>query len=66
LVGSGDMSEGDLESDEKEEDTKMFSLKLTSNAEDWLVGEILLGTAHTINQAVAIDTQNSVTKLHKE
>jgi len=45
----------DLESIEEEEDTKMSSLKMTStgNTEDCLGGEDPLGTAHTINRAVA-------------
>jgi len=42
-----------LESIEEEEDMKMSSLKMTSHTEDCLGGEVPLGTAHTINEAVA-------------
>jgi len=38
---------------EEQEDTKMSSSKMTSHTEDCLGGEVPLGTARTINEAVA-------------
>ncbi len=53
-LGLADVSEKeDSESSKEEEDTKMSSSKMTSHTEDCLGGEVPLGTARTINEAVA-------------